>query len=39
VPLGPGTHYLQEDHAEAIGRSVAGWIAGIEAVREAPLAA
>ena len=21
-------HYLQEDHAEAIGRSVAGWIAG-----------
>lgn len=33
VRLGPGLHYLQEDHPEAIGRSVAGWIAGIEAVR------
>jgi len=33
VRLGPGRHYLQEDHSEAIGRSVAGWIAGIEAVR------
>ncbi|TMJ47588.1 MAG: haloalkane dehalogenase [Alphaproteobacteria bacterium] len=32
VRLGPGRHYLQEDHPEAIGRSVAGWIAGIEAV-------
>jgi len=31
VRLGPGLHYLQEDHADAIGRSVAGWIAGIEA--------
>jgi haloalkane dehalogenase len=31
VGLGAGLHYLQEDHAEAIGRSVAGWIAGIEA--------
>lgn len=31
--LGPGLHFLQEDHPEAIGRSVAGWIAGIEAVR------
>lgn len=29
--LGPGRHYLQEDHPEAIGRTVAGWIAGIEA--------
>jgi haloalkane dehalogenase len=29
--LGAGVHFLQEDHAEAIGRSVAGWIAGIEA--------
>jgi len=28
--LGAGRHYLQEDHPEAIGRSVAGWIAGIE---------
>jgi haloalkane dehalogenase len=33
VRLGPGLHYLQEDHSDAIGRSVAGWIAGIEAVR------
>lgn len=33
VRLGPGLHYLQEDHPDAIGRSVAGWIAGIEAVR------
>ncbi len=32
VPLGSGRHYLQEDHPEAIGRSIAGWIAGIEAV-------
>src|SRR5438270_612516 len=32
VGLGAGKHYLQEDHPEAIGRSVAGWIAGIEAV-------
>ena len=31
VRLGPGLHYLQEDHPEAIGRSIAGWIAGIEA--------
>jgi haloalkane dehalogenase len=31
VRLGPGLHFLQEDHPEAIGRSVAGWIAGIEA--------
>ncbi|MBH5369369.1 haloalkane dehalogenase [Bradyrhizobium glycinis] len=33
VSLGPGRHYLQEDHPDAIGRSVGGWIAGIEAVR------
>ncbi|MGY3031938.1 haloalkane dehalogenase [Bradyrhizobium sp. USDA 4354] len=33
VRLGPGRHYLQEDHPDAIGRSVGGWIAGIEAVR------
>ena len=31
VQLPSGTHNLQEDHPEAIGRSVAGWIAGIEA--------
>ncbi|WP_439407205.1 haloalkane dehalogenase [Bradyrhizobium sp. DASA03076] len=33
VRLGGGLHFLQEDHPEAIGRSVAGWIAGIEAMR------
>lgn len=27
VPLGPGRHYLQEDHPETIGREVARWIA------------
>jgi haloalkane dehalogenase len=32
VQLGGGRHNLQEDHTDAIGRSVAGWIAGIEAV-------
>jgi len=31
VNLGPGRHYLQEDHAPAIGHSIAGWIGGIEA--------
>jgi len=31
VPLGDGRHNLQEDHPDAIGCSVAGWIAGIEA--------
>jgi haloalkane dehalogenase len=33
VNLGPGLHYLQEDHPDAIGRAVTGWIAGIEAAR------
>jgi haloalkane dehalogenase len=32
MPLGSGRHNLQEDHPDAIGRSIAGWIAGIEAV-------
>lgn len=31
VRLGEGRHNLQEDHPEAIGRTVAGWIAGVEA--------
>jgi haloalkane dehalogenase len=26
VHLGPGAHYLQEDHPETIGRSIAAWI-------------
>jgi len=32
VQLGAGAHYLQEDHPETIGRSVATWIEQIEAV-------
>jgi haloalkane dehalogenase len=30
VQLGAGAHYLQEDHPETIGRSVAAWIGEIE---------
>jgi haloalkane dehalogenase len=30
VQLGNGAHYLQEDHPETIGRSVAAWITQIE---------
>lgn len=30
VQLESGLHYLQEDHPDAIGRTTAGWIAGIE---------
>jgi haloalkane dehalogenase len=30
VQLGAGAHFLQEDHPETIGRSVAAWIAEIE---------
>lgn len=26
IDLGPGAHYLQEDHPETIGRAVASWI-------------
>jgi haloalkane dehalogenase len=33
VPLGSGLHYLQEDHAEAIGQSIAEWISEIETKR------
>jgi haloalkane dehalogenase len=33
IQLDPGAHYLQEDHPETIGRSVATWIAKIEAAR------
>ena len=41
VRLEGGRHNLQEDHPDAIGRSVAGWIAGIEAAtaRHRPQAA
>ena len=30
VKLGDGIHFLQEDHAETIGRSVAAFIAEVE---------
>jgi haloalkane dehalogenase len=33
VQLGAGAHYLQEDHPETIGRSVAAWIAGLSSGR------
>lgn len=33
VRLGGGAHYLQEDYPDAIGRSVADWIAAIETPR------
>jgi haloalkane dehalogenase len=33
VQLGAGAHFLQEDHPETIGRSVAAWIAEIEGAR------
>ena len=33
IKLGDGVHFLQEDHPEAIGRSVAGFIADIEAAK------
>ncbi len=33
VDLGAGVHFLQEDHPETIGRSVAEWIREIETVR------
>ena len=26
INLGPGAHYLQEDHADAIGSAIAGWL-------------
>lgn len=30
VHLGPGRHYLQEDHPEAIGKAIAEWIKDVE---------
>jgi len=32
VNLGPGAHYLQEDHADAIGTALARWIPQITAI-------
>ena len=31
ILLGNGKHYLQEDHAEAIGESISAWISRVEA--------
>ena len=31
VKLGAGAHYLQEDHADLIGKTLSAWIAGIRA--------
>lgn len=39
VELGEGAHYLQEDHPQAIGRSVAAWVAENERARQNGLAA
>lgn len=39
IQLGPGLHYLQEDHAEAIGTATAEWIKDADAVRQEPRAA
>jgi haloalkane dehalogenase len=35
VTLGAGAHYLQEDHPDAIGGSIAGWIAQLESAPKA----
>lgn len=32
VPLGPGRHYVQEDHADLIGREIARWLTEIAPV-------
>jgi haloalkane dehalogenase len=39
VDLGPGAHYLQEDHPTAIGNAVAAWLADIGATVRVPAAA
>ena len=38
IHLGAGAHFLQEDHPETIGRSVAAWIGEIEAAQNASAA-
>ena len=35
INLGPGAHYLQEDHADAIGAALASWIPEVAAARVA----
>jgi haloalkane dehalogenase len=39
VELGAGAHYLQEDHPQTIGESVADWIAENERARQSGIAA
>jgi len=39
VELGPGAHYLQEDHPQTIGESIADWIAENERARQSGIAA
>jgi haloalkane dehalogenase len=39
VQLGSGRHYLQEDHPDVIGRSVAAWVGETEALQTAGIAA
>jgi haloalkane dehalogenase len=39
VQLGAGAHYLQEDHPDTIGRSIAAWIGEIESGRAQTAAA
>jgi haloalkane dehalogenase len=39
VQLGAGAHYLQEDHPDSIGRSIAAWIGEIESGRAQTAAA
>jgi len=39
VQLGAGAHYLQEDHPDTIGRTVAAWIGEIETVQQGGAAA
>jgi len=39
INLGPGAHYLQEDHADVIGSAIAGWLSeAVQACRMSELA-
>jgi len=35
IDLGPGAHYLQEDHPDAIGKAIAGWLPQIAVAESA----
>ena len=30
VALGPGRHYVQEDHPDVIGKEIAGWVSNLD---------